>query len=311
MMNSLAAIEAQAAHAPHDAAPWRAALDLLRSGAVPDDACGAAAALALGEARPLRVAVVTPFFRESAQVLARCHASVRAQSYPCTHLMVGDGVDLPPAFDGTQVESLRTAQPCADFGDTPRALGGERAAALGFDAIAWLDADNTLRPHHVASLVARQQATGVQVAFSGRTLHLPDGRLVPTLDPADSRAHVDTSCMLFAGDVAAMAGVWSLYPRALSLIDDRLVGRILHARGMRFACTGALTTRYTVHYAYVYAAMGLAVPADARGDFDVTPATRHLAALDAKAWSELDARLGAPVGAFLRGLLAHHGVAPG
>ena len=42
-----------------------------------------------------------------------------------------------------------------------------------------------------------------------------------------------------------MASVWSVYPRPLSLIDDRLVGRILHARGMRFACTGALTTRYT------------------------------------------------------------------
>ena len=119
------------------------------------------------------------------------------------------------------------------------------------------------------------------MVFSGRTLHLPDGRLLPSLDPADGRSHIDTSCMMFAGDVASMASVWSVYPRPLSLIDDRLVGRILHARGMRFACTGALTTRYTVNFAYVYEALGLPVPDDARPAFDIAPASRYLASLDA------------------------------
>lgn len=309
-MTPLAAIEAAAAAAPQDPAAWRPALDLLQTGAVGDDACGAAAARSLGAARPLRVAVVTPYFRESLDVLRRCHDSVRAQSYPCRHILVADGVGQA-AIDAWDAEHLRLAAPAADYGDTPRAKGGEHAAAQGYDAIAWLDADNTLRPHHVASLVARHAATGAAVVFSGRTLHLPDGRLVPALDPADGRAHIDTSCMLFAGDVASMAAVWLAYPRPLSLIDDRLVGRILHARGLRFACTGALTTRYTVNYAYVYESLRLPVPADARPEFDVGPAARFLASLGPAEWAGLESTLGSPVVAFLRGLVAHHGRGPG
>lgn len=304
-MTSLAALEAAAAASPQDVAPWRAALDLLRTGATDDAACGAAAAATLGGGRPLRVAVITPYFRESAEALRRCHASVLAQSYPCRHILVGDGV-RQSALDGWDADHLSLPDPAADYGDTPRAAGGAHAAAQGYDAIAWLDADNTFRPHHVASLVARHAATRAAVVFSGRTLHLPDGRLLPSLDPADGRAHVDTSCMLFAGDIAAMAQVWLAYPRPLALIDDRLVGRILHARGLRFACTGALTTRYTVNFACVYQALGLPVPADARPDFDVGPAARYLDTLDAPAWAALESSLGAPVVAFLRALREHN-----
>lgn len=305
-MTSLAALETAAAAAPQDPTAWRSALELLRNGSVHDDACGAAAAHAQGASRPLRVAVVTPYFRESLDILRRCHDSVRAQSYPCRHILVADGAGQRE-IDGWDVEHLRLTAPAADYGDTPRAHGGAHAAAQGYDAIAWLDADNTLRAHHVASLVARRAATGASVVFSGRTLHLPDGRLVPALDPADGRAHIDTSCMLFAGDIASMAAVWLAYPRPLSVIDDRLVGRILHARGFRFACTGALTTRYTVNYAYVYSSLGLPVPADARPEFDVRPAARFLASLDASEWAGLESELGTPVVAFLRGLVAHHG----
>lgn len=305
-MKSLASLEAAAAAAPQDAAAWREAFALLRHGTANDSACGEAAAQSLGSARPLRVAVVTPYFRESPDVLRRCHDSVRAQSYPCRHILVSDGFPQS-VIDTWDVEHVLLDAPAADYGDTPRALGGARAAELGFEAIAWLDADNTFRPHHVGSLVARHSATRAPVVFSGRTLHFPDGRLVPALDPADGRAHIDTSCMMFAGDIASMAAVWLAYPRPLALIDDRLVGRILHARGLRFACTGALTARYTVNFAYLYESLGLPIPADARPEFDVGPAVRYLVSLDAAAWSELESTLGAPAVAFLKGLVAHHG----
>jgi len=41
----------------------------------------------MNPAKPLRVAVVTPYCREPLETLLHCHESVRGQSYPCTHFL--------------------------------------------------------------------------------------------------------------------------------------------------------------------------------------------------------------------------------
>ena len=246
-------LEVRAAASPQDSNVWALALAALLSGRIDDDEPGAAASMA--GARPLEVAVVTAYFRENLDLLRRCHDSVRSQSYPCRHIMVADG-EPRDEIDGWNVEHVRLPRAWADCGDTPRALGGERASELGFAAIAFLDADNTYRRHHIESLVSRHVKTGAPVVFSGRTWHFPDGRLLLAVDPADGHTHVDTSCLFFAGDIRAMAHVWIEFPRPLAVVGDRIVMRILLGRGMKFACTAALTLRHTAHFAWMYEASG-------------------------------------------------------
>jgi hypothetical protein len=302
---ALGAIERAAAAQPTDRTLWHAALVALLRGRVGDDDIGAAAAM--GTARPLAVAVVTPYHREDLAVLRRCHESVLAQTYPCRHVMVADG-DPRPEIDGWGVEHVKLERGHADFGDTPRAAGGERALAAGCGAIAYLDADNTFRRHHVESLVHRWQATGAPVVFSGRTMHFPDGRLVPAIDPEDGRSHIDTNCLFIAGEALAMASAWVAYPRPLSIIGDRMVVRMLQARGLVLECTGALTARYTAHYAHLYEGMRLPVPADAREILDFGPAADYYRGLSADTRRALDAQLGFPLGAFLREFVRRYGI---
>jgi hypothetical protein len=301
----LRAFEQAAAAMPADGRPWGEALDLLLQGRVTDDDVGAGASP--DDAQPLRVAVVTPYCREELAVLRRCHESVLAQTYPCRHVVVADGLPRDE-IDAWSVEHVRLDTSHADYGDTPRAAGGARALAVGCDAIAYLDADKTLRPRHVESLVRRQRATGAPVVFSGRTINFPDGATLPIVDPEDGSTHIDTNCLLLAADSLSMASAWLAYPRPLSMIDDRMVVQMLKARGFAFACTGALTARYTVNFAHLYREMGRAVPPGARARFDPTPVVAYYRGLTREERNELDATLGFAVGAFLRVLCRRWGV---
>jgi len=300
---ALGEIERAAAATPDRSELWQAAIVALQRGRVDDDDVGAAATL--GSARPLAVAVVTPYCNEDVAELRRCHESVLAQTYPCRHVMVADG-NPRREIDGWDVDHVRLDTNHADFGDTPRARGGERAVALGLDAVAYLDADNSFRTHHVESLVHRHMATGMPVVFSGRTMHFPDGRLVPVVDPEDGRTHIDTSCLLLAKAALPMVSAWLAYPRPYAVIDDRMFVRMLKGRGLGFACTGAVTLRYTVHFAALYAARNLPVPPDARPPLDLAPLARFHAALSPDDRRRLDLAVGFPVGELLGALLAAH-----
>jgi hypothetical protein len=297
----LAMLERRLARTPGDLAGWRLALPLVVGGDVADDAIGAS--LTTAGARPLRVAVVTAYFREDPATLARCHASVSAQTYPCRHVMVADG-HPHDAIDGWDVMHRRLARPSADYGDTPRAEGAEAALAAGCDAIAFLDADNAYRPRHVESLVARATAAASAWTRSARTLHLPDGRILPGMQSDDHVGHVDTSCMLLAGDALAMAAAWRAFPRELSPIGDRVFAGMLRARGFTAAHTGAFTLRYTVAEARYYAVAGIPAPPTARAPIAIAPIGAWHRALSADARRALDRALGFALDDLLRPMLA-------
>jgi hypothetical protein len=70
-------------------------------------------------ARPLTVAVVTPHHSEDLALLRRCHQSVLAQTYPCRHIMVADGL---PRSCG--ISSGAGASPSISPADSRKASGG-------------------------------------------------------------------------------------------------------------------------------------------------------------------------------------------
>ncbi|MBK7792506.1 MAG: SEC-C domain-containing protein [Betaproteobacteria bacterium] len=302
---SLALLESVAAREPANEGCWQAMQEAIARGEVGDGDIGARELPAAAGA--LRVAVVTPYYREDLAVLQRCHASVAAQTIPARHVMVADGSPRD-AIDAWDVLHLRLDRGHADFGDTPRSRGGLAAANAGFDAVAYVDADNALRPRHLESLLATQLATGAAVCRSGRTLELPDGRPVPLRLPDDAQGHVDTNCLLVGRAAFGMLDFWERYPRPLSVIGDRVFVRALRARGFEPACSGALTVRYTIRDPAIYAAMGIPAGAGARAPIDFAPLFGWYRSLGADARAALDATLGFPVRRLLHDLAAH--VAP-
>ena len=213
---------------------------------------------------PLRVAVVTPYFREPEEFLRICHQSVLDQTCACTHIFVADG------FPSTAVASwncqhivLPTSH--ADFGGTPRAIGSLSAAAQGFDAIAFLDADNWYKPEHIKSLVDVYLQSGAAVCASGRDIHRLDGSLLlPGGEPGDGISHIDTSCMLLTRPAFGLLAFWTLMPRNFTALGDRLFWAKAKNAGHPIALTRLPTLCYRTAYVDHYAVCGETPPAGAK-----------------------------------------------
>ncbi|MEP7205576.1 MAG: glycosyltransferase [Casimicrobiaceae bacterium] len=290
---ALVAAERALAADPRHHAAREAQLDLLFAG-LPADMPGMSLPWAHGA--PPRVAVITPYWRESPEVLARCAASVRAQTIPpALHVFVADG-HAEDVIDGWNVTHVRLPSPTANSGDTPRAAGGRVAVDAGCTAVAYLDADNAWRPRHLESLLTRHAQTGAPVCHAGRSLHEVDGALMPLLEAGDNVAHVDTSCILVTGAALPFVHLWGSWPRALSPIGDRMFWTALVTSDLATACTGALTVLYTADRAAYYRALRRSAPPRVRADLDFTGMFTYYDALDAEARARLDRHLGFAVG---------------
>src|SRR5262249_33103168 len=134
---------------------------------------GEPAAAAPPRAQP-RVAVVTPYCGETPEILAKCCDSVRDQTFACAHVLVADGHPQPwmEKWDGMHIVLPRAHQ---DNGNTARMIGAMSAVNQGFDAIAFLDADNWYEPDHIARMVALHRRTQAEVCTAGRMIVREDG----------------------------------------------------------------------------------------------------------------------------------------
>lgn len=213
----------------------------------------------------LKVAVVTPYYQESQDWLIRCHESVANQSYPCTHIMVADGYpnDLVTRWDVLHIPLPRRHK---DYGDTPRAIGSLSAISLGFDAIAYLDADNWYYPDHITSLVELHQKTGAAVCSSARHFYRTDGSLVGLCLNCDGKTFVDTSCLLLSQTAFSIVPMWTLMPNYAHAIDDRVMWYYITQAGLSCAHTGKPTVAYRMGNHGFYRSFGEEPPPDVTKD---------------------------------------------
>ena len=199
----------------------------------------------------MRVAVVTPYFREPLEWLEKCHDSVVGQSHPCTHFMVADG--FPRSEVATwDLEHSALPRGHADYGNTPRTVGSLLANTQGYDAIAYLDADNWLYPDHIASMVELHEKSGAQLCSATRTIHRLDGSLMFVDQESDGKKHVDTSCLFLTRPLFRMITIWAMMPSEISAHCDRVFWQALLVRDPPRAHhdkpTIAFRSRYRVHY---------------------------------------------------------------
>lgn len=211
----------------------------------------------------MRVAVVTPFYNTPIKWLEQCHASVRAQTHPCTHFLVSDGSGENPLPDFVG-EFIRLPKPHADNGNTPRAVGSIAAASEGFDAIAYLDADNWYTPDHIDSLVTLQAQTRAAVCTSARSLYDLDGGLLGICEEVDGVNFADTSCLFITRPAFGLTLQWALMPKEFSVVCDFWIWSCTRRSPHSAAHSRLATMAFRTTYPHHFSRLGLAPPPGAK-----------------------------------------------
>lgn len=205
------------------------------------------------------VAVITPYYGESLEILEQCHRSVREQTYPCLHILVADGQPYT-VLESWQAHHLVLPWSHHDIGSTPRLIGSYHAIGLGVEAVAFLDADNWYEATHIAELMDCHQRTGAAFLSSGRMLCQPDGTPLGACPNTDPDNFIDTSCMLFTEKAFHLLHHWVLMPPYAHLIGDRVMLHHIRSSGLPRHHHPVTTVNYRCGKEGIYHQLGLAVP---------------------------------------------------
>ncbi len=212
----------------------------------------------------LRIAVITPCHNPPQAWLNQCRQSVLAQTLPCTHILVNDGGE-PPLVDGSgPVQIVHLPRPHQDVGNAGRAIGSVTAICQGFNALAYLDADNWYEPNHLETLAVLHRATGAAVCTSTRNIYRPDGTILGRCPEVDGEQFVDTNCLFLTFAAFAAVAAWYLVPSGQVLAGDRYVWQTLKNMQLRRAHTGLPTVAYRTNYRVHFDYFGVAAPASAK-----------------------------------------------
>jgi glycosyltransferase involved in cell wall biosynthesis len=203
----------------------------------------------------MKIAVVTAVCSANREALQKSLASVRAQTIPCTHLLINDG---EPGFrhetGGPAVEWYQLPQRHNDCGNTSRAIGAASAVSRGFEAVVFLDADYWFEPSHLEQMVQLHRQTRAAVCTAGRNLYDLQGQLLGPCFEVDGESFADTKAAFFCDDAFRLIMAWQCVPKPLAVIGDRLVWKsILDAKISRAHSplrTVNFRTPFSTHYTY-------------------------------------------------------------
>ena len=234
------------------------------------------------QARSGRYAIITPYYKESTEVLKHCIKSVLDQTVAADHFVVADG--FPQDWiDGTGVRHIRLDRSHADFGDTPRGIGAMIAASEGYQAIGFLDADCWLEPSHVEyclELAEQAGPIGCDYVIALRHERRPDGTIM-NVGQVSPELHVDTNCYFFLRSAFHVLPVWSSIPREVSIVGDRLFYKAVKANSLRSVIAARKTVNYTCMWESIYRSMGEPPPDGAKPNPDHERAERWIRELSA------------------------------
>jgi glycosyltransferase involved in cell wall biosynthesis len=207
----------------------------------------------------MRVAVITPYHREVRSYLEACHRSVSEQTHDCRHVMVADGNPDPVAMNW-DADHIVLPYPHDDIGSTPRAIGALHAIGAGFDAVAFLDADNWYAPDHIAALAGLHYETGAAILTASRHLCRLDGSVMATCPHSNGEDFVDTSCMMLMRPAFHLASKWALLPPYAHLIGDRIMLHYMKESGLPRVHLSRPTVFYRCGKAGIYRDLGEPIP---------------------------------------------------
>jgi glycosyltransferase involved in cell wall biosynthesis len=250
----------------------------------------------------MRIAVVTPYFKESADVLRRCLSSVQSQSVPVDHVLVADGYPQYWVEEQPRVSHIVLRKGAADFGDTPRSVGFVVAMRREYDIIQFLDADNVLLPGHIELVLGHfrglPESEYPDLVVARRLLLRPDGSAMSvSIKEDDALKHIDTSCYIFYRTAFSVGLKWSLIPQQLGFMDDRVFFALMRKSGLRKMVVNATkTVGYTCWWDDIYREAGEPPPPNCkRLEPHRAAARKWWLELDPHSKSVIERRLGVPI----------------
>lgn len=209
----------------------------------------------------MKVAIVTPYYTESDDILNRCHLSVLAQNYPnVTHIMVADG--RPAAWCNNQkIEHFILPHSHRDAGATPRAIAAISAFSRGYNAVGFLDADNWIDADHVSTMVNLLQDQ-YAVAVAQRRIHALDTRLLYVDNwESNGRDFADTNCLFLTKPVLHLMTRW-VTDASQNLWSDREFWNAIIQSKLPIVCCDRPTVAYVTRWAAHYVSARVEPPAD-------------------------------------------------
>jgi hypothetical protein len=201
----------------------------------------------------MKIAIITPYFKESLDILEQNYKSVIDQDLNTDHYFIADGYPLA-AINKWKVKHIILDKSHDDNGNTPRGVGSKEARELNYDFIAYLDADNWFHKNHLKSLINLYNDAKVNICCSKRTFHHMNGKeLYISEMPEDEFEHVDTSCFLIHNSAFELTKIWEKMPKILSPICDRIFYKsiFIHKKySIAFSNlrTVAFRSQYLSHY---------------------------------------------------------------
>ncbi|BAL95037.1 glycosyltransferase family 2 protein [Rubrivivax gelatinosus] len=212
----------------------------------------------------MHVAVVTPYYKESRAWVQRCLDSVRAQTRACEHIVVADG-HPQDWIDTAGVRHIRLDRAHGDYGNTPRSIGAQLALSEGYDAVAFLDADNWYEPDHLEACITAAEASGADYVAARRNWVREDGSRMPYESDEDRRGtHVDTNCFFLTFGAFHTLARWLMMPKPMAMLGDRFFLASLREDGLCGAKTSRPTVNYLCTWAHVFREIGEEPPASAK-----------------------------------------------
>ena len=223
----------------------------------------------------MKVAIITPYFNTPEEWLLKCHLSVKAQTYPCTHFIVADG-QPHDVVDSWDAQHIKLPVNISDYGDTPRGVGSVAAIGQGFDAIAYLDADNWYDPEHINILLKLHRKTRAAVVTSARNLHRLDGTLLGKCFEVDGERFVDTNCLFLTRAAFNIIQVWYLMAPKYHAIDDRVIWAHIKSKNLSRAHSGNTTVAYRTAFANHYRRFGEKPPEGTKSGWEIHELLKEL-----------------------------------
>jgi len=210
----------------------------------------------------MRIAVITPYYKETTSVLNRCHESVLSQTHDTIHIMVSDGSPHPMIDKWKNTEHLLLGNCHNDAGATPRAIGALSAFSRGYDAVAFLDADNTYSSDHIKIMHSIMQQNPCDVVAATRNICTTDGKFL-YIDRIESTGteFCDTNCMFISKSCINLLSCWVTNP-SIQLWSDRQFWNSLLQSNASIKQSLTPTVNYHSRWAWHYQHAGVAPPAD-------------------------------------------------
>lgn len=211
----------------------------------------------------MKVAMITPYFKETIDCLKRCHFSVKYQTYPdVTHIMVADG-NSSPLVESWKGEHISLPESHTDAGATPRAIAAISAFSRGYDVVGFIDADNWLDNDHVeVMLKTLKESDNDGVIATRRIMHKEDSREL-YVDRVESNGDnmVDTNCMFLTRKSLNLMTYWVTEPGKELISDRHFWGAVKHF-DFRIARSLKPTVNYVTKWAWHYEYAGVEIPPD-------------------------------------------------